>query len=536
MRKNLLDLKWINVENTDKERCVISIEEFCKNARNYSDFIGQGHHKVATIKFLLGLVHGALDGPKDFEEWASYYEEEFLSKVWEVISAERDCFNMSSDTFYLFHKKGVVMDEKTEYSKLFFDTMKANNSPDIMSHDSVIESMPFPEFFLGLITKNQFDTESPRKSPELYGQRFESPEDKKNREKGKKVAKSMPRSKKGCSYNKINAFIISDNIEKTIWANLINKDLINESMNGLEFGQPFWRGEIKELNDKLFCETYLSTLTPVNYFISLPENSEDFSKVNAVGFAGNNIVFDDFQDPYCIFNLNKLKEPPKPKKDNTMDGKSLKFDDNKDFNYNVKNIFLEFFINNEKECNSTIFKNVEQIVQHNLLENVGFMFYGMMGDKNKAKTESIAEYYTTCDVEELRSNEFFKKFVCTVELCEHLVRNFSSACLYYKYKQPNKEIKLNEKIKRVISNKFYKMAWARIKSKNLEIEELCRTESTENIAKRIRSILYAYYDEICPAEVNPKNHYEGKNQLSQYNRITMSYNNQNEQDNKKDTK
>lgn len=258
---------WIPVTTRDGSLALISVRDALARGADYVDFAVQPHERVAIMRLLLCISHAALDGPKDFNEW-----EDVPSRLPE---AANKYLMEWKDSFELFHAEkpwlqvaniskdkscGSASDESstTAVSKLFFERSTGNNAT-LFDHEGTNNdrNTSFAEIPLGMLTFQCF-------SPgglisEVYWGKYKT-------SKTSKDAPCVPSSM-------LHAFLRGENIEKSVWMNLLSDEDIDFMYKGYSKGRPVWEQVPRHIEDSASInnatQTYIGRLVPMARLIKL---------------------------------------------------------------------------------------------------------------------------------------------------------------------------------------------------------------------------------------------------------------------------
>ena len=89
---------WIPVVTIAGKRQLASLCEVLTNGRDYADLAVRPHERVALMRLFLCVVHAALDGPKDYDDWRQVPSPCPLrhGNIWRRGTMRSSCFNQRS--------------------------------------------------------------------------------------------------------------------------------------------------------------------------------------------------------------------------------------------------------------------------------------------------------------------------------------------------------------------------------------------------------------------------------------------------------
>lgn len=296
---NLVNDKWIPVVKVDGTHGVVSLSELFKEGESIYDFTTAPHEKVALLRFCVCIVHAAINGPDDEQEWLDS-KDIIKGKVSEYLSKWSHAFEMYGDgqRFLQFSslaiplkrknkkKKDVDSEESSLVNVTKLDLSFPTNNGGIFLCKTSHHDLNLPLSLLavqmfsngGLIGDVVFSGETVHGKTKV--------EEAGDPEKPRFVGK-----KSHCiNKSKIHFFLFGNNIINTMWLNLVKRET-----HGMEWGRPIWEKMPKDRFDMEAVmnatKTYLGNLVPMCRLVKIMEDGVVFGR----GLPYNDEYADSFE-------------------------------------------------------------------------------------------------------------------------------------------------------------------------------------------------------------------------------------------------
>jgi len=306
---------WIPVVTLSGDPDLASLCSILTEGERYADLAVRPHERVSLMRLFLCVVHAALDGPKDYDEW--------LEVPQRLPDAVRKYLETWKDSFELFHKakpwlqvaelkaipssKNDRVDDKSwsPLSKLSFARASGNNSTlfDHESNGGAPTVYKREEIALSLLSFQNFFVAGGKASSRLWGD----------------VEMKNPPNPKGgpCSGKSILfTFLRGTNLIDSIYVNLNTYDDLERLIYGNQdnwLGRPLWEQPIKSPNDSESItnttQTHLGRLVPQTRILRV---NVDRKRV----LLGGGFLYPKFQDdkntfapdPYATVVINRNEQ------------------------------------------------------------------------------------------------------------------------------------------------------------------------------------------------------------------------------------
>ncbi len=281
---------WIPVVTISGKRKLASLCTVLTDGEKFADLAVRPHERVSLMRLFLCVVHAALNGPKDYDEWCN------VPKL--LPEAARKYLTEWKDSFELFHKEkpwlqvaglsknvtGECSEPDTEawtpVSKLNFYFATGNNST-IFDHEGMRDNrtISIGETILSMLTFQCFSPGG------LISQVYWN---------GKQSGKS---SKDGpcVPASMIHALLRGKDLQNTIHLNLPNHEDIGTSYVNRDIGRPVWEMLPTSMTDSVrienATETYVGRLVPMTRLICLHLSGERM-------LFGDGFIYPPFTDGF----------------------------------------------------------------------------------------------------------------------------------------------------------------------------------------------------------------------------------------------
>lgn len=158
---NLVDERWIPVMDRGGKRELVSIREVLLEAERWVDMAVLPHEYVSLLRLLLCILHAAVDGPKDIEDWERF-PSVFKERVGEYLDKWKERFNLFDDRWPFLQMSGIrPVGDGDPYPnpavKLVIHLPSGNNPLLFYKKGDELRLSP-PELALALLTFQNFST------------------------------------------------------------------------------------------------------------------------------------------------------------------------------------------------------------------------------------------------------------------------------------------------------------------------------------------------------------------------------------------
>jgi CRISPR system Cascade subunit CasA len=281
---------WIPILTTAGERKLVSLCTVLTEGERFADLAVRPHERVALMRLFLCVVHSALNGPKDYDEWCDV-PKYLPGAVLKYLTHWKDSFELFHETKPWLQVKGlskyVTGPTSTEHildwtpvSKLNFSFATGNNTT-LFDHPGMSEdrSIALADTILSMLTFQCFSPGG------LISQVYWN---------GKQTGKS---SKDGpCVPAKmLHAFLREENFLGTIHLNLPNYEDIILSYGERDFGKPVWEMMPTSLADSIgvvnATRTYVGRLVPMTRLILIHPSGQRM-------LLGDGLIYPSFTDGF----------------------------------------------------------------------------------------------------------------------------------------------------------------------------------------------------------------------------------------------
>jgi len=281
---------WIPVVTTTGERAMASLCAVLSEGAQYADLAVRPHERVSLMRFFLCVVHAALDGPKDYDEWCEA-PKRLPEKAWHYLDNWKDSFE-------LFHPSKpwlqvaaltknvegestpINIQQWTPVSKLTFSLATGNNTT-LFDHAGMAETrdLVLSETLLSMLTFQCFSPGG------LISQVYWN-----GRQSGKssKDGPCVPASM-------VHAFLRGGSLHDSIHLNLPTHEDIRFNYGSRPIGKPVWEMMPASPADtagvRNATETYMGRLVPLTRVIRLHSSGERM-------LLGDGLVYPPFSDGF----------------------------------------------------------------------------------------------------------------------------------------------------------------------------------------------------------------------------------------------
>jgi CRISPR system Cascade subunit CasA len=157
---NLIDQPWITVRHHGGRTDDLSIMDTFRRAHEVQGLGGEvPTQSFAITRLLLAILHGAVDGPQDVEQWETLWEQESLptKEVERYLDRFCDRFDLFDPETPFFQVAGLrtAKGEVSELNKLIADV--PNGNPFFTTRLGPIDSLEIPEAARWLVHCQAFD-------------------------------------------------------------------------------------------------------------------------------------------------------------------------------------------------------------------------------------------------------------------------------------------------------------------------------------------------------------------------------------------
>ena len=281
---------WIPVVNMQGKRGLAKLCEVLTEGNKFLDLAVYPHERVSLMRLFLCVVHAALEGPKDYDEWCEVPKrlpeavQKYL-KVWkecfELFDPDKPWLQVAGLSKSAQHRVSQVATEDwTPVSKLNFSFATGNNST-LFDHSGMNENrnITVGETLLSMLTFQCFSPGG------LISQVYW------NGKQSGKSSKDAP-----CvSASMIHAFLRGKDLLETLHLNLPTHEDIQFSYGDRDFGKPVWEIPPSSLADSVkiqnATQTYLGRLVPMTRLIRLDASGERM-------LLGDGLVYPPFTDGF----------------------------------------------------------------------------------------------------------------------------------------------------------------------------------------------------------------------------------------------
>lgn len=289
---NLTLNAWIPVIGADGRQRDVSLQDLFASAQDIRDLAVKPHEKIALLRLLICITQAALDGPKDITAW-----EGCCAAIQPAVKRYLDtpeiraAFELLGDGPRFLQVPGLeaAKEEGPKVPATKLDIALASPAnPTVFDNAATMDREVSPErLALTLMCCQCFSTSG------TIG-----------------VAKwnKRPTPGNGSSLHApcipsgmLHAFLIGDSLLKTIWLNLINKELAHDVYGKRGFGKPVWEQMVKSENDKDAKDnattTYLGRMMPLARSIRIADNRRSIILANGLPYP----QWPTFREPAATF-------------------------------------------------------------------------------------------------------------------------------------------------------------------------------------------------------------------------------------------
>lgn len=279
---------WIPVVTEKGENRLVSLCSIFTEGKQFSDLSVRPHERVSLMRLFLCVVHAALDGPKDFDEWKAVPDRLDMAAA-EYLEKWRDSFELFHPTkpwlqvANISNAAETPVDFKdiskwTPVTKLCFSYATGNNTT-LFDHEGMNEfrDVPINQTVLSLLSYQCFSPGG------LIAQVYWNG---KQSTKTSRDAPCIPASM-------YHAFLRGENIYDTVCLNLVSYDYILQHYKAT--GRPMWEmlpqtfDDINNINNA--TKTYIGRLIPLTRLVLL-------HPTQPVMLLGNGLTYSAFTDGF----------------------------------------------------------------------------------------------------------------------------------------------------------------------------------------------------------------------------------------------
>lgn len=292
---------WIPVMTISGERILTSLCDVLTEGEKFADLAVRPHERVSLMRLFLCVVHAALNGPKNYDDWCEVPKKlpdvalKYL-KVWkdsfELFHKMKPWLQVAELNLLPTEKDDSLNDEKSwsTLNKICFSRASGNTTTlfDQASNGAEFTEFSPAEIALNLLTFQNFFVAGGKASSRLWGD----------------IEMKNPRNPKGgpCSGKSILfTFIRGKDVFESIHLNLNSYDDLNflYADSGECFGKPIWEMPINSPADKKSIanatQTHIGRLVPLTRILRI---NEDQKRV----LLGSGLIYPKFQDEKNTFH------------------------------------------------------------------------------------------------------------------------------------------------------------------------------------------------------------------------------------------
>ncbi|MBU0992012.1 MAG: type I-E CRISPR-associated protein Cse1/CasA [Proteobacteria bacterium] len=276
---NLVTDPWLPATDIKNRLRHISLNQLFERPEEWIDLVLKPHERVSVMRLLICIVQASLDGPANIDEW-----NESLTRIPEAglkyLEIWKPWFNLYDKNRPFLQIKSLKPgnDDKSNgppVAKLDSTLAVGENAATLFDHGAAASvsnaamerKLTDKQIVISLLTFLNYSPSGTQSSARLDGELI----------KHNSGAMDAP-----CiNQNMLHTFVVKETLIKTIHANVIDKELVEEFYGENSWGRPVWElASTLSLKDKQMennsVETYLGRLTPLSRFCKLQPNSPYF--------------------------------------------------------------------------------------------------------------------------------------------------------------------------------------------------------------------------------------------------------------------
>jgi CRISPR system Cascade subunit CasA len=222
---------WIPVLRRDGSQDELSLREVFAQAPRLRRIVGDlPTQEFALVRLLLAVVHDALDGPQDIEDWSDLWaDEQCFAPVDAYLDVHRDRFDLldADAPFFQTAELRTAKDEVFSLNRIVADV--PNGEPFFTARMPTVEWLTFAEAARWVVHAHAYDTAGIKTGVEG--------------DKRAKGGRSYPSAELGVGWTgKLGAVLVEGhNLRETLLLNLVAYDTSNLRLEGND--RPAWRRE-----------------------------------------------------------------------------------------------------------------------------------------------------------------------------------------------------------------------------------------------------------------------------------------------------
>jgi len=280
---NLITDAWIPVIYNDEKKVEVSLNKLFRDSERIVDFVLNPTERVGIFSLILAIVHAALDGPSDFEDWHSC-KSSIVKKSISYLKKYNLEFNLFGEfsAFQMHKLEPEDIKEKGTYpqflDKICYEIASGNN-PTFFDKTKGPTKHDYGWIARQIFSYQNFDCGGTHGKARWGG---------KKKHNGTASFFSSPR------LNALHTYILEKTMLDSIHMNLLNKELIQKEKN-LEWGFPVWEKIPKNYEDKEaeynLVSSYLGMLVPVSRTIKIHEDG-----IHCV--IGDGFTYENYKENY----------------------------------------------------------------------------------------------------------------------------------------------------------------------------------------------------------------------------------------------
>ncbi|RKT54138.1 type I-E CRISPR-associated protein Cse1/CasA [Saccharothrix australiensis] len=156
---NLVDRPWLTARTRHGHEVELSLLDVFRRSHEVTALLGDVPTQVfALTRLLLAVLHRALRGPQDFEEWAGYWQDGLpVDKIADYLAVHRHRFDLLDGELPFMQVPGLrtAKDEVSELDRLIADV--PNGHPYFTTRLGGVKTLSFAEAARWLVHCHAFD-------------------------------------------------------------------------------------------------------------------------------------------------------------------------------------------------------------------------------------------------------------------------------------------------------------------------------------------------------------------------------------------
>ncbi|MDD2661108.1 MAG: type I-E CRISPR-associated protein Cse1/CasA [Methylococcales bacterium] len=283
---NLVTNPWLPVINKNNLPKSISLNQLFEQPDEWIDLVLRPHERVSVMRFLICLTQAALDGPVDTDDW-----DDALGLIPSAVldylknGKGKDCFNLydaKKPFLQISDLEAGTADGNPPVTKLD-STFATGVNSTLFDHSAISplagssqeRLLSNDRLVISLLTFLNFSASGTQSAAKW---------------KGKLITHNSGALDAPCvNQNMLHTFVRKESVIKTIHANLLDKETVDDYFGEKKWGLPIWESMPTKPDDHDALinakETYLGRLIPLSRFCKLIPNSSEFIYCNGIDYS-----------------------------------------------------------------------------------------------------------------------------------------------------------------------------------------------------------------------------------------------------------